>query len=35
MKDTVFSSENSQDSRLDTMLSAEMLEWAKVNGKLN
>ena len=32
MKDTVFSAENSRDSRLDTLLSAEMLEWAKVNG---
>ena len=32
MKDTVFSAENSHDSRLDTLLSAEMLEWAKVNG---
>ena len=33
MDKTGFSFDNTSDSRLDTLLSTEMLEWAKVNGK--
>ena len=33
MNDRAFSFDTNQDSRLETLLSAEMLEWAKVNGR--